>query len=72
MKKFSFMILALFLGTIAFAQADLVSKETKAVDQYGNKVEVQDVFASDRDGILVFESKNKDYKFWFDSRVPKT
>ena len=69
MKKFSFMILALFLGTIAFAQADLVSKETKAVDQYGNKVEVQDVFASDRDGILVFESKNKDYKFWFDSRV---
>jgi phosphate-selective porin OprO/OprP len=69
MKKLSFMILALFCGTIAFAQADQVSSEKKAVDQYGNKVEVQDVFASDRDGILVFESKNKDYKFWFDSRV---
>ena len=62
-------MIAFFLGTFAFAQADQASKENKAVDQYGNKVDVKDVFASDRDGILVFESKDKDYKFWFDSRV---
>jgi phosphate-selective porin OprO/OprP len=70
MKKLSFLMIALFLGTLAFAQsADQASKEKKAVDQYGNKVDVKDVFASERDGILVFESKDKEYKFWFDSRV---
>ena len=56
---------ALFIvGAAAFAQ-----KTDQAIDQYGNKVDVKDVFASDRDGILVFESKDKDFKFWFDSRV---
>ena len=56
---------ALFvIGAAAFAQ-----KTDQAVDQYGNKVDVKEVTASDRDGILVFESKDKDYKFWFDSRV---
>ena len=56
---------ALFIiGAGAFAQ-----KTDQAVDQYGNKVEVKEVNASDRDGILVFESKDKEYKFWFDSRV---
>ena len=57
---------ALFLfGAMAYAQTE----ETKAVDQYGNKVNVKDVNATERDGILVFETKDKDYKFWFDSRV---
>ncbi|MBO7459646.1 MAG: hypothetical protein J6T53_01890, partial [Bacteroidales bacterium] len=60
MKKLSFMILALFFGTIAFAQADQASSEKKAVDQYGNKVDIKDVTATERDGILVFESKDKD------------
>jgi phosphate-selective porin OprO/OprP len=69
MKKLSFMILALFFGTIAFAQADQASSEKKAVDQYGNKVDIKDVTATERDGILVFESKDKDYKLWFDTRV---
>ena len=56
---------ALFvIGAAAFAQ-----KPGQAIDQYGNKVDVKEVSASDRDGILVFESKDKDYKFWFDSRV---
>lgn len=64
MKKLSFMVVALFLGTMAFAQTT-----DKAVDQYGNKVDVQEVNATERDGILVFESKDKNYKFWFDSRV---
>ena len=64
MKRLSFLLVALFIGTMAFAQT-----EDKAVDQYGNKVNVQDVNATERDGILVFESKNKEFKFWFDSRV---
>ena len=64
MKRLSFMMVTLFIGTMAFAQ-----KTDQAIDQYGNKVDVQEVTASDRDGILVFESKDKDYKFWFDSRV---
>ncbi|MCR5014628.1 MAG: hypothetical protein K6A28_07655, partial [Bacteroidales bacterium] len=64
MKKLSFLLVALFIGTMAYAQGP-----GKAVDQYGNKVDVKEVTASDRDGILVFESKDKDYKFWFDSRV---
>ena len=56
---------ALFIiGAAAFAQ-----KSDQAIDQYGNKVDVKEVSATDRDGILVFESKDKDYKFWFDSRV---
>ena len=57
-------MVALFIGTMAFAQTD-----DKVVDQYGNKVDVQQVNATERDGILVFESKDKNYKFWFDSRV---
>ena len=56
---------ALFvIGAAAFAQ-----KTDQAIDQYGNKVEVKDVTATERDGILVFESKDKDYKLWFDTRV---
>ncbi len=66
MKRFSFLMVALFaFGAMAFAQTE----ETDAVDQYGNKVNVKKLEASSRDGILVFESKDKDYKFWFDSRV---
>ncbi|MBR5377496.1 MAG: hypothetical protein IK135_00050 [Bacteroidales bacterium] len=64
MKRLSFMMVTLFIGTMAFAQ-----KTDQAIDQYGNKVDVKEVTASDRDGILVFESKDKDYKFWFDTRV---
>jgi phosphate-selective porin OprO/OprP len=66
MKKFSFLMAALFvMGTMAFAQ----NEEKQAVDQYGNTVDVKMLQTSSRDGILVFESKDKDYKFWFDSRV---
>ena len=64
MKRLLLLTAALFLGTMAFAQT-----ADKAVDQYGNKVDVQEVNATERDGILVFESKDKNYKFWFDSRV---
>ena len=65
MKKTVLMLAALVLGSMAFAQ----TADKQAVDQYGNTVDVKTVEASSRDGILVFESKDKDYKFWFDSRV---
>ena len=65
MKRLSLLMAALFiLGAAAFAQ-----KTDQAIDQYGNKVNVKEVGATERDGILVFESKDKDFKFWFDSRV---
>ena len=60
MKKTVLMLAALVLGSMAFAQN---ADKDKAVDQYGA------LETSSRDGILVFESKDKDYKFWFDSRV---
>lgn len=68
MKKLSFLMMALFLGAIAFGQAEKATENT-AIDQYGNKVDVKQVTATERDGILVFESQDKEYKFWFDSRV---
>ena len=56
---------ALFIiGTVAFAQ-----KPGQETDQYGNIVDKKELESTERDGILVFESKDKDYKFWFDSRV---
>ena len=63
MKRSLFLLAALFLGTMAFAQPG------QAVDQYGNKVGVKELSTTERDGILVFESKDKEFKFWFDSRV---
>ena len=66
MKKTVLMLAALVLGSMAFAQN---ADKDKAVDQYGNTVNVKALETSSRDGILVFESKDKDYKFWFDSRV---
>ena len=60
------MLAALVLGSMAFAQN---ADKKEAVDQYGNTVNVKALETSSRDGILVFESKDKDYKFWFDSRV---
>ena len=66
MKKTVLMLAALVLGSMAFAQN--VDKK-QAVDQYGNTVDVKTLEASSRDGILVLESKEKDYKLWLDSRV---
>ncbi|MBR1515024.1 MAG: hypothetical protein IJ622_12150 [Bacteroidales bacterium] len=66
MKKTVLMMAALVLGSMAFAQN---ADNKQAVDQYGNTVDVKTLEASSRDGILVFESKEKDYKLWLDSRV---
>lgn len=66
MKKITLMLSALLAATTTFAQT---ADKTQAIDQYGNKVEVRKVDASNRDGILVFETPEKDYKLWFDTRV---
>ena len=65
MKKTVLLMATLMLGSMAFAQTE----KTQAVDQYGNTVDVKTLETSSRDGILVFESKEKDFKFWFDTRV---
>ena len=50
MKRLSFLMAALFvIGAAAFAQ-----KSDQAIDQYGNKVDVKEVTATELDGILVF------------------
>ncbi|MCQ2309411.1 MAG: hypothetical protein MJZ78_05460, partial [Bacteroidales bacterium] len=70
MKKVSFLFALMFVATTVFGQAEkALNVQNQAIDQYGNKVDVKDLSTTSRDGILVFESKNKDYKFWFDARV---
>ena len=51
MKKTVLMLAALVLGSMAFAQN---ADKDKAVDQYGNTVNVKALETSSRDGILVF------------------
>ena len=63
MKKLFMMAALLLIGAAATAQPG------KAIDQYGNKVDVQELNASERDGIMVLESKDQTYKLWFDTRV---
>lgn len=62
-RKTMFLLLALFTTFAVFAQDDVT------YDQYGMEVKSKPVISEMRDGILVFESKEKDYKIWFDSRV---
>jgi len=38
-------------------------------NQYGVRVNRNPLFVEERNGILVFESPGKDYRFWFDIRV---
>lgn len=38
-------------------------------NQYGVAVDRQELQSEARNNVLVFESKNRDYKFWFDNRV---
>lgn len=67
MKKL-FFTLSLFVlaGTI---NAQEISNQDVRFDQYGKIVQRTPLAAEMRNGILVFESKNQDYKLWFDIRV---
>lgn len=67
MKKF---IIMLILGggvQVAFAQ-DSVSRQDR-FNQYGKLVHREVLSTENRNGILIFESKDQAYKLWFDLRV---
>ena len=55
-------IIALIASAAAFAQQ-------AEVNQYGQKVNSYPVDATVQDGIMVFQNKAQNYKFWFDIRV---
>lgn len=59
-------VLALF-SSIAFSQE--VPDTAARTDQYGKKVDRTPLITENRDGILVFESKDQTYRLWFDVRV---
>ena len=58
---------ALFASMTMFAQ-DAKTEQTE-VNQYGQKVNSYPATATVQDGILVFQNKEQNYKFWFDIRV---
>lgn len=63
MKKLLFTITLGLVFNIAFGQ------DTIRYNQYGKVVTRVPLIAEARNGILVFESKNQDYRLWFDIRV---
>ena len=67
MKKLilSSVICLVTLGVFAQEQKE----DGERYNQYGVKVNRQKLQAEERNGILVFESLNQSYKFWFDIRV---
>jgi phosphate-selective porin OprO/OprP len=63
-------IVLLILGLIAqtsFTQDTATSE--KRYDQYGKLVDRVPLITEARNGILVFESKDQDYRLWFDIRL---
>jgi phosphate-selective porin OprO/OprP len=63
----------LFLSALAFLflMTNAQTTENKEVryDQYGKIVDRNPLSVENRNGILVFETKDQDYKLWFDIRV---
>jgi phosphate-selective porin OprO/OprP len=67
MKKTLF-ITAIMLSTLtAFAQNE--QNSDVRYDQYGKKVDRNRLLAEMRNGVLVFETPDQDYKLWYDIRV---
>jgi phosphate-selective porin OprO and OprP len=67
MRTIIFLIGLLCYTNITFTQE--VSDTTARIDQYGKIVKRVPLGTEARNGILVFESKDQDYKLWFDFRV---
>lgn len=61
-----FTILAVVLATVSAAYAQ---KAAVKYNQYGVAVDSDVLDAEAQDGILVIESPNSGYKFWFDNRI---
>ena len=66
MKKVLISLLALTASVVAFAQNNGTQIE---VNQYGQQVVSVPVHPTLQDGILVFQSKDANYKMWFDVRI---
>lgn len=66
MKKILIAAIWTLCSGIAFTQN--IADSTR-LNQYGKTVVRLPLNAEARDGILVFESKNQDYRLWFDIRV---
>ncbi len=66
MKKILFSIICAGLSFTVFAQT---INDSVRVNQYGIKVNRTVLQPEARNGILVFESLDQSYKFWFDMRV---
>ncbi len=67
MKKLTLIIAVILIFFTAKAQEN--PKEDVRYNQYGVKVQRKPLNVEERSGILVFESKNQDYRLWFDIRV---
>ena len=65
MKKLILLTMGLTLAFGAWAQEN----EEVAYNQYGVAVDREALVSEQRNNILVFESKSKDYRLWFDNRV---
>lgn len=68
MKTKLLSVIALSIPLGLFAQQEEKELDVR-YNQYGVEVSRQKLQAEARDGILVFESKNQDYKLWFDTRA---
>ncbi|WP_246008022.1 OprO/OprP family phosphate-selective porin [Kaistella jeonii] len=62
------MSIALVSSQMCYSQVDSLSTQNR-LNQYGKLVERKSLNAENRNGILVFESKDQEYRFWFDARV---
>ncbi len=68
--KFYTLVVAIMLfGTALNAQEKKKTDQPTNINQYGQKVETIKLSSDARNGILSFESKDKDIKFWLDNRV---
>lgn len=67
MKKVIMYLVAVFLLLNTYAQ-DTVSRQDR-FNQYGKLVSRSPLDVENRNGILVFESKDQNYKLWFDMRI---
>ncbi|MBR5198994.1 MAG: hypothetical protein IKW20_04100 [Bacteroidales bacterium] len=57
------------LSALALSMSIAATAQQTDVNQYGQEVKATPVTAQVQDGILVFQSKEANYKMWFDVRV---
>ncbi|SDR79700.1 phosphate-selective porin OprO and OprP [Polaribacter sp. KT25b] len=65
-KLYILLVAMMLLSIGSFAQNN---DEVVTLNQYGQEVEAVELNTEARNSILTFESKDKNYKFWFDNRV---